>query len=674
MTRLHLAVCALLFVGWAAPVPGAEPADSSSGSDSNNNATELDSVEVSADHENLADPTKAATTGAVRVIEREEFANRITTLADTLAGETGIQIRQAGGLGSISAISIRGSSSRQVQVYLDGMLLNDPVNGDADLSLYSLHDIGQIKVYPNSPPSRFAEAGVGGVVSMTSQIAEPGGDLRVRLGAGSFGSRKAGLFYGGGFEDLSYWVSLNRQSADNDFSYANRSQWFNPNDGDITTRRNADVEQNDISGKLGYRLENNRRVDALVQWIDRDQGVPTIQNFRNNDAQLETDNTRLQLHYEDLGLLGGRLHQNHRLLWSSIDDSYRDLSGQVGTGRLSQRTETQQLALNSSLSWLLGNHVFSGTTNIARYWQEQRDRLQDTGERDRKRFQINTALSHEWSGLDQRLQSEAVVRHIALFEDGTAANPDNSVSDSDADDQFFAWNLGAAYQLFSPVRIYGNIARQIRIPTLLERFGQRGLFVGNGQLEAEKALSAELGTRLTHGPVSLEVTGYLRDLDPAIVATYDARGVGRYVNIAALVTGVEIEARTQLFDFWELSVNGTLQDSEIDSPNIADRDGKQLPGVYHRSGRITSAWTYQPFRFALDYRYDDELFYDGANILPADERKTLDARLTWHHAWSAERSTRLDLEIRNLTDALYQDFNRFPSAGRSYFATLEQSF
>lgn len=668
MTRFYFAACAVLAISWLTHAAGAEPAAS------DNEATELGPIEVSAERENVADPAEASTTNTVRVIEREAFSNRITSLADTLSGETGVQIRRAGGLGSISAISIRGSSSRQVQVYLDGMLLNDPVTGSADLSLYSLHDIAEIKVYPNSPPPRFAQAGVGGTVSMMSLAANPEGEARIRLGAGSFGARKVGLFYGGGREQLSYWVSLNRQQADNDFSYANRSAWFNPNDGGTTARRNADVEQNDIAGKLSYKLDDNRRVDTLAQWIDRNQGVPTIQNFRSNDAHLNTNNARLQLHYEDLGAFGGRLQQDHRLLWSRTKDGYQNLSGQVGTGRSSQRTDTQQLAFNSSLSWLQGRHVFSGTTNIAGYWQDEQDKLADVPQRDRRRYQINTALSHEWSGLEQRLQTEAVVRNYALFEDGPADNAGNSGSGGNANTRYYGWGLGARYQLLSPLIVYANVSRQIRVPTLLERFGQRGLFVGNADLEAGKALSAEAGARLTFGTAYLELTGYRRDLDPAIVAVYNARGVGRYVNIAAVITGIEAEAGYAPFDFWQLSISGTTQDSEIDAPNIADRDGNQLPGVYHRSARLTSTWAYKPFRLTLDYRYDNDLFYDGANILPADDRQTLDARLTWRHAWSAKYSTRLDLEVRNITAALYQDFNRFPSTGRSYVATLEQSF
>lgn len=75
------------------------------------------------------DPGQA--TGPVRVLDRSSIENRTATVADVLNDQTGVQIRQSGGLGSASSVSIRGSTSRQVQVVLDGMLLNDPVTGES---------------------------------------------------------------------------------------------------------------------------------------------------------------------------------------------------------------------------------------------------------------------------------------------------------------------------------------------------------------------------------------------------------------------------------------------------------------------------------------------------------------------------------------------------------------
>ena len=276
-----------------------------------------------------------------------------------------MQIRQSGGLGSAAAVSIRGSSSKQVQVFLDGMLLNDPLNGGVDLSFYTLHDIARIQVFPSSPPARFTSAGVGGVVAMESLGADTPPSTQVYLGAGSFDTFKSGLLTSGGKDRFHYWLSLNRQTSDNDYPYENRAEWFNPNDGAESRRRNADVTQNDVSAKLGYTFNDQRRLDTLLQWSDRDRGIPSIQNWANNRANLHTKSQRVQVHYQDSGWLNGRLHSSHRLLFARSDESYQDLRGRVGTGRYDVRTDTDQVALNNSVSWLTGGHTLSASLDLS---------------------------------------------------------------------------------------------------------------------------------------------------------------------------------------------------------------------------------------------------------------------------------------------------------------------
>lgn len=635
---------------------------------------ELDPIEVGAGPLNAADSTEASQrTGAVRTIEREAFANRITDLAGVLGGETGVQIRRTGGLGSPAAISIRGSSSKQVQVYLDGMLLNDPVTGGVDLGLFSLESIARIRTYPGNPPARFAQAGVGGLVALTSLPA--GGDslTRATLGGGSFGARRAGLFHSGGHEDFSYWLAYDHQRADNDFTYANRDAWFNPNDGATTTRRNAEFDQNAISSKLGYRLDGERRVDALLQWRDSERGVPTIQNFRDNRARLDTLDRRAQLHYQDIGTFDGRLHQSHRLVWSEIEEQYRDEAGRVGVGRQNVGTDTRELGGNSSLGWLIGGHTLGLTVDVSHTEQSQDDALDADPGLMRERVQLVTALRHEWSSAGGAIATEAAVRRYDVF-DETETIAAGGKRRNDTNTDHLGWQLGGRVAATSWLGLYANLARHIRIPALLERFGQRGLFVGNPGLQAEEGVNVEIGARASHDRGYIELTGFRRDLDPAIVAVYNARGVGRFVNIAAEVVGLELEASYRPLDFWTLTASVSTQESENDAPRIADRDGKQLPGVYHDSARLTSAWTAGEFRLALDYRYDSGLFYDAANLLPADDRRTLGATLSWERQWRSDRRTGLTLEIRNATDELYQDFSRFPSPGRSYFMTLTQRF
>ena len=54
-------------------------------------------------------------------------------LAQALDVATNVNVRRYGGLGSFSTLSIRGSTSEQVQVYLDGVLLNQALGGGVNL-------------------------------------------------------------------------------------------------------------------------------------------------------------------------------------------------------------------------------------------------------------------------------------------------------------------------------------------------------------------------------------------------------------------------------------------------------------------------------------------------------------------------------------------------------------
>src|SRR5690606_31365115 len=140
------------------------------------------------------------------------------------------------GLGSQATVSVRGSSGKQVQVCRDGMLLNDPLYGGVDLSLVSLHDVARIQIYPGHPPARIAQAGPGGLILLESLGAGTGAQARLNLGAGSFGTQRQGVFNSGAQGRFHYWLSVNRQAADNDFRYPNESDWYNPTDGNTTQR------------------------------------------------------------------------------------------------------------------------------------------------------------------------------------------------------------------------------------------------------------------------------------------------------------------------------------------------------------------------------------------------------------------------------------------------------
>lgn len=617
------------------------------------------------------DPSKA--TGPVRIIQRSEFENRTVNLSDTLNEETGIQVRQNGGLGGYASVSIRGSTSQQVQVVVDGMLLNDPVTGGANIGQLALNDIARIQVYPGSAPAELAHAGIGGVVVMETLGKDIEDTTRLTLGAGSFDTYKTGLFNSGSHGRFYYWASLNRQSSNNDYPYSNDNAWFNPNDGKNTKRRNADYEQNDFSTKLGWEIDDNSQINALLQYTDRNQGVPTTQNWALNNASLSNEALRGQLHYRKQSWLDGLIDSSHRVIWSNSDEHYDNRTGLVGLGNANVYTTTRQLGMVNTASLLLGDHTVTASVDVTKYDYDQINRSKPRPPDQRERLMISSSLSHQWFSSNRRWRTQASVRQFDIHDSSDRTLANNSTRRTSDEERHQSWQLGLNHFLSSEWSLSGNLSSQVRIPTLQEIYGQQGLFVGNPNLQPEESLNVDLTLRTDQRWGHLETTGFYRDLDPAIAPLYDARGVGRFTNLEAIAYGVELEGLWRIADFWELRANSTLQDSENQSDKVRDRQGKQLPGVYHESYRVSSRWHIRPVSFELSYQYDDELYYDSSNLLAADARKLMSATLTWNRIWPNRNETEIALEIRNLTDEIYQDFSRFPGPGRSLFINLKHS-
>ncbi|WP_309044017.1 TonB-dependent receptor [Marinobacter sediminicola] len=618
------------------------------------------------------DPSKA--TGPVRVIPRSEYENRTANLANVLSNQTGVQIRQSGGLGSYSSVSIRGSTARQVQVVVDGMLLNDPVTGGVDMGKLGLHDISRIQIYPGGAPAQFAQAGIGGVVVMETLGKDIEDSTRINLGAGSFDTYKMGLFNSGSHEDFYYWVSLDRQSSNNDFEYPNSREWFNPNDGATTKRRNADYEQDAVSTKLGWEINNTSKLDALIQYNDNEQGVPSIQNWQNNKAFLANDTLRTQLHYQQKGWMDGQVHSSHRVIWSDANERYNNKTGLVGLGTTDVYTRTKQLGMANTLTWLLGNHTLSAAIDVAKYDYRQNDKLSSDLPDERERLQIASALSHQWLSSNSRWRSQVSLRQYRIDDHSDEALGNGTVTQTSSTNRYNSWQLGLSHYFAGNWEISGALSRQVRIPTLQELYGQQGLFVGNPDLEAEESKNYEITLRTDRGWGHAELTGFYRELDPAVAAIYDARGVGRYTNLSAEIYGAEIDALWRIYHWWELYGNATLQESENTDDSVSDRFEQRLPGIYHESFVAGSRWHIRPFRVDVSYNYDDKLYYDAANRLMADPRTLINASISWTKVWPNRGESEVTLELQNITNETYQDFSRFPGPGRSWFVNVKHIF
>ncbi|MBW1712376.1 MAG: TonB-dependent receptor, partial [Deltaproteobacteria bacterium] len=243
-------------------------------------------------------------------------------------------------------------------------------------------------------------------------------------------------------------------------------------------------------------------------------------------------------------------------------------------------------------------------------------------------------------------------------------------------EDYFSPQLGLKFKPLNWLALKANLARYVREPSFFELFGDRGFFVGNEELKAEKGLNFDLGFEISWLPnrdwlsrVSCRAAYFRSDVDDLITRVYDARGVGRSVNISrARIQGLEAGLNLDFLEYFRLTLNATWQNAENQS-QVKAFDGKKLPGRFGQSylGRLEAR--YKGFKVYGECAVDKDMYYDTANLLQAEDKVEFNAGISWLF-----RSFLLSFEAKNIGDDRYEDFNGYPLPGRSFCLTLRSVF
>ncbi len=262
--------------------------------DQHTDSVTLDKVVVTAektdDDFQTGDIDTEQTPAFFSVIKRDQFEGKMEDLAEVIEKEAGIQIRQSGGLGSFSTISLRGSSSEQVIICIDGIPLNDASGGGVNLGNISLSDIESVEIYRGITPVNFGKASIGGVVNIRTMRTDKEFHANTGAGYGSFNTRNFSTFISHKPDKWDYLLSGEYLSSDNDFDILNDNgtEW-NKSDDRWEKRNNAQFDQKNILSKLGYDFTTDLRADFQYQWYSKGKNLPNWRNSQKADTSLDTD-------------------------------------------------------------------------------------------------------------------------------------------------------------------------------------------------------------------------------------------------------------------------------------------------------------------------------------------------------------------------------------------------
>jgi outer membrane cobalamin receptor len=143
----------------------------------------------------------------------QEFIDMIPTLdvADVLQVQTGTTVRRTSH-GGMTTISLRGTQAAQVLVARDGIPINDPFNGTADLSQLNLSSIEKIEIVRGPTSHLYGANALGGVINL---ITREGGNARdITLSHGSFNTQAMTVHAGMGTRAQGVSMSANLDRSD----------------------------------------------------------------------------------------------------------------------------------------------------------------------------------------------------------------------------------------------------------------------------------------------------------------------------------------------------------------------------------------------------------------------------------------------------------------------------
>lgn len=610
------------------------------------------------------------------IIKRDAFEGKMENLSEVIEKEAGVQVRQSGGLGSYSTVSLRGSSSDQVMVFLDGILLNDASGGGVNLSNISLADIEAIEIYRGVSPVNFGKASIGGVINIRTLRHKKGLHFSAGAGAGSFNTRQYSGFINHKPGRWDYLISADYLGSDNNFEflYDNGTQ-FNLADDKRVERNNAKFDQQNILAKAGYDISQNLRLEFLNQWYAKNQGLPSWNNSPRAETSLDLKRniTNVRLIRNDLGPYHFNTSLRFDYLWQ--EEEYDDSQGLIGLGSQHNKYKTTRRGLNLFFEWPAERHVLSFTADLRYEEYAPQDIFHGWNPNESSRDSLSLALQDSLLLFQERLIITPGLRYTSIKDDLQSGTNiwGQPLEGRTKEEDYVSPQLGLKYKPWSWLVLKANAASYVREPSFFQLFGDHGFVLGNEDLEAEKGVNYDLGfeinwvrTNRLLSRVSCHAAYFQSNIDDIIILVFDAQGIGRSVNISqAEISGVELGVSLDILSFLRLIGNMTWQDTNNQS-EITGFDGKKLPGRAERSfmGRIEGRFGgFKPF---FEILIEDGMYYDRANLLETRNKEEANAGMSYLY-----KSLLVSFEAKNIGDNRYEDFNGYPMPGTSYYLTLK---
>lgn len=631
------------------------------------------------------DPGLRLRPGFARAYDVSRSHGRLRMVSDVLTGAVGVRVRQFGGVGSFSTVSVRGSSSNQVAVYLDGVPLNSAQYGVVNLGDVPIEALDRVEVYRGAAPLVFESPG-GGVINLVSRRSE-GLWGRAAAGRGSFGSDRGDVAVGARRGRRAASVVAQYLKSDGTFPYFDDNATpFNLDDDTTRTRENNRIESRALTASAEQGL-GPLVVSVTRDQLAKNQGTPGTGANPALQARLKTDRaiTNLLLRWSPQGHVPPAELDRWalRLFMVGHRDRFADPAGELTGLRQDNDNQTSRRGgqLHGSLRLPLHQTL---TLNAEGRREVYAPRLNLPTPQilppSRRRYWVAGA-EHQWTLFAGRIGLLGRVRRQITTDDFAGGRPYPGALPVPASDRTVyqtSWTAGGRLDLVAGLSAKGSVSRLLRMPTLEELFGNAGGVYGDPRLKPETITTHDVGLawffatkdvapRARPAWIEGQLSWYRSDAQDLLVFFPNSLGLSVAQNVsAARLSGLELGLRAAWH--WGLSSDASwTRQWARDEGQVAYWRGKDLPGRPRDEASMCLSMARRLWKVSYEMHYVSANYLDRYNTVQVPGRRLHDVGVGWR-PWAA--GPEWIAECRNLTDRRVEDFAGYPLPGRMFFFGL----
>ena len=546
-------------------------------------------------------------------------------LLDAIATLPGVTINQNGSFGGAATVRIRGASSAQTLVIIDGVVVNDPTSpgGGFDFARIDPANIDRVEVLKGPQSTLWGTDAIGGVVNIVTKRPEEGLSGNVFAQTGSYNSFRGGAKFEGAGDRFDFRLAATGVTTDG-ISKADEVNGNTEKDGH---------ESNTVSAKGGVRIAGDARLQASLLWTDAESEFDSFSfgdqgNVADGDEVSKTEELvgNVSLH---LPLFDGKLDNVLLVGYSDIDrESFSD-----GMPGFSSKGDRKIYRYQGTLQ-LNDNHRLA-------FGAEQEDSKANGDD-----TSINGLFAlYELQALDSLTLTAGLRR-----------------DDHDRFDAETTGRLAVAYNPHDQLTLRASWGEGFKAPTLFQTtFFCCGATAPNPSLKPERSEAYDVGVvfRTSNARGQIGLTYFNQDIDDLITFSF---GIGAYENIdRATSSGVEVDGHYRLTEWLDAAISYAYIDAK-------DGAGDTLIRVPKHSGDLL--FSLNPdgrLGGTVQVKYNGEE-QDPNGVVPSWTRFDL----AGHFAMS--ESLRLYGRIENLFDEQYQQIIGYGTPGLSGHIGARLSF